>query len=90
MIEAIGQVQALVHEQLGLLDWVVTGKTVLADLLQARRAGAGFGRRVELIGGLIVFVDGTWACNGAVARPSTSAARHNGRWRIDDLPGLEN
>jgi hypothetical protein len=32
---------------------------MLADILQPRRAGAGFSRGVELlIGGLIVFVDG--------------------------------
>jgi hypothetical protein len=59
MIEAISQVEALVHEELGLLRLSRDGEHMLADILQPRRAGAGFGRRIELlIGGLIVFVDG--------------------------------
>jgi len=58
-IEAVGQVQALVHEQLGLLGLSRDREHVLADILQSRRAGAGFGRGIELlIGGLIVLVNG--------------------------------
>ena len=59
MIEAISQVQALVHEQLGLLGLSRDREYMLPDVLEPRRAGAGLGGRIELlIGGLIVFVDG--------------------------------
>ena len=58
MVEAIGQAQALVHEQLGLLGLGRDLEDVFADLLQSRRASTGSGSSIELIsGGLVVFVD---------------------------------
>ena len=86
MIEAIGQVQALVHEQLGLLGLGRDREDVIADFLQSRRAGAGSGGGVERIGGLIVLVDRDLGVQREAARPSASAARHKGRWRIEDSP----
>jgi hypothetical protein len=57
MIETIGQAEALVHEQLGLFGLGRDGEDVVADFQQSRSARTGSGSGVELIGGLIVFVD---------------------------------